>query len=355
VVVDTGIFWGAGMNRFWGRGQWIAYALLVPVAASAHHSRTQYDGSEMQEIQGELISVSWANPHAAFTVGVTGTSGDTETWSLESWGSPYVLSRMGVTEDQFVVGNQVRLAGRVSSLVPNRFLLTNMLRENGTEVVLTTDGDAFWKDGRQIGGSSQWQNDTITNAAEENRGIFRVWSTARMGQARANQLMPTQRALAARAAFDQSQSFVVTCEPQGMPTVMNWVYPFEFSQPNPDTIILRNEYFNLERTIHMAPATVPEALAPSRLGYSIGHWEDDGRSLVVETIRINWPYYDTIGTPLTPNVQITERFTPGDDQSTLIYHQTVTDSASFMEPATHESDHVAHGETIKPFVCAPDL
>ena len=338
--------------RFYRR--WIACALLVPAAAGAHHSRTQYDGSEIQEIQGELISVSWANPHAAFSVRVTSASGETATWHLESWGSPYVLSRMGVTQDQFVVGTEVRLAGRVSTLVPNRFLLTNMLRPDGTEVVLTTDGDAFWN-GRQVGGRSQWRSQEISTAAEENRGLFRVWSTARMGQARANRIMLTQSALAARESFDQSRSFVVTCEPQGMPTVMNWVYPFELSQPDPSTIILRSEYFDLERTIHLLPAAVPAGLAPSRLGYSIGRFEDDGRSLVVETTALNWPYYDTIGTPLTPDVKITERFTLSDDQSALTYRQTVTDPATFTEPAIHESQHLALGETIERFVCAPDL
>jgi hypothetical protein len=334
--------------------RWIAAMLLVPAVAGAHHSRTQYEGSEVQEIEGELISVSWANPHAAFGVRVTSASGDTATWQLESWGSPYVLSRMGVTEDQFVVGSHVRLAGRVSTLVPNRFLLTNMLRPDGTEVVLTTDGDAFWNS-RQIGGRSQWQNEEIATATAEDRGFFRVWSTARMGQAANNRIMLTDRALAARKSFDQSRSFVVTCEPQGMPTVMNWVYPFEFSQADPGTIILRNEYFNLERTIHMAPAAVPEGLRPSRLGYSIGRWEDDGRSLVIETTALNWPYYDTIGTPLTPDVKLTERFTLSDDQSALTYRQTVSDPATFTEPAVHESKHLALGETIKPFVCAADL
>lgn len=338
--------------RFYRR--WIACAALVPAAAGAHHSRTQYDGSEVQEIQGELISVSWANPHAAFSVRVTSASGETATWQLESWGSPYVLSRMGVTQDQFVVGTEVRLAGRVSTLVPNRFLLTNMLRPDGTEVVLTTDGDAFWN-GRQVGGRSQWRSQEISTAAEENRGLFRVWSTARMGQARANRIMLTQSALAARESFDQSRSFVVTCEPQGMPTVMNWVYPFELSQPDQSTIILRSEYFDLERTIHMAAAAVRAGLVPSRLGYSIGRFEDDGRSLVVDTTALNWPYYDTIGTPLSPDVKITERFTLSDDQSALTYRQTVTDPATFTEPAIHESQHLALGETIERFVCAPDL
>jgi hypothetical protein len=276
------------MGRLRSHRHWIACALLVPAAAGAHHSRTQYDGSEVQEIQGELTAVSWANPHAAFSVRVTSASGEAATWQLESWGSPYVLSRMGVTQDQFVVGTQVRLAGRASRLVPNRFLLTNMLRPDGTEVVLTTETDKFW-DSRQVGGSSQWRNQTISTAAAENRGLFRVWSTARMGQARANRLMLTPRALAARESFDQSKSFVVTCEPQGMPTVMNWVYPFELVQRDASTIILRSEYFDLERTIHVGPGAAAPAPAGSArvFGRAIRGWRalagrrDDGAQLAV--------------------------------------------------------------------------
>ena len=169
--------------------------------------------------------------------------------------------------------------------------------------------------------------------------------------------MLTQSALAAREAFDQSRSFVVTCEPQGMPTVMNWVYPFELSQQDASTILLRSEYFDLERTIHLGAAAAAPAggLVPSRLGLSIGRFEDNGRALVVETTALNWPYYDTIGTPLTSDVKITERFTLSADQSALTYRQTVTDPATFTEPAVHESQHLALGETIKRFVCAPDL
>ena len=176
-----------------------------------------------------------------------------------------------------------------------------------------------------------------------------------MGQARNNRIVLTARALAARETFDQSRSFVVTCEPQGMPTVMNWVYPFELSQQDASTIILRSEYFDLERTIHLKPAAVPAGVAPSRLGLSIGRFEDDGRSLVVETTALNWPYYDTIGTPLTSDVKITERFALSADQSALTYRQTVTDPATFTEPAVHESQHLALGESIERFVCAPDL
>ena len=75
-----------------------------------------------------------------------------------------------------------------------------MLKAAGeSEVVclVSTDDEAFW-DGRQIGGRSQWQDDEISTAAGENRGIFRVWSTERMGQARGNRMVLTEQAQAAR-------------------------------------------------------------------------------------------------------------------------------------------------------------
>src|SRR5688572_32315466 len=78
-------FEGSAMSGLRFYRCWVTCVLLVPAAASAHHSRTQYDGSEIQEIKGELIFVSWANPHAAFSVRVTSASGESATWQLESW------------------------------------------------------------------------------------------------------------------------------------------------------------------------------------------------------------------------------------------------------------------------------
>jgi len=326
--------------------------VLLPALALAHHSRTQYAG-DVQEIQGELVSVAWANPHAAFGISVTNESGDSDIWYLESWGSPYVLSRMGVKKDDFVVGSQVRMAGRPSTLVANRLLLTNMLRDDGTEIVLAADGERYWNNA-QVGGRTQWRDDKIATTAEENRGIFRVWSVERMGEARRTRVL-TERAEAIREAFDQFDSFVVNCEPQGMPTAMNYVHPFEFEDAGEGIIVLRHEYLNLERTIHLEPAGNPEEQPFSRLGYSVGHWEDEGRSLVVVTTRIDWPYSDTRGTPLTRAAEITERFTLSDDQGALTYRMTIDDPETFVEPASHESIHIARGETFGRSECHPDL
>ncbi len=44
--------------------------LAVPIYASAHHSRAGYDMNGVQEIEGELVSIIWRNPHIGFTVRV---------------------------------------------------------------------------------------------------------------------------------------------------------------------------------------------------------------------------------------------------------------------------------------------
>lgn len=326
--------------------------VLLPALAAAHHSRTQYAG-DVQEIQGELVSVHWANPHAAFGIRVTNESGRSDVWYLESWGSPYVLSRMGVAKDDFVVGSQVRMAGRPSNIVPNRLLLTNMLRTDGTEIVLAADGEAYWNNS-QVGGRANWREDRIATTADDNRGLFRVWSVERMGEARRTRVL-TERAAAIQEAFDPSGSFIVNCEPQGMPTAMNYVHPIEFIDAGDGTIVLRHEYLNLERTIHLAPAGDPEDQPFSRLGYSVGHWEDEGRSLVVVTTRIDWPYSDTRGSPLTRAAEITERFSLSDDQAAMTYRMIIDDPETFVEPATHESVHIARGETFGRSECHPDL
>ena len=85
------------------------------------------------------------------------------------------------------------------------------------------------------------------------------------------------------------------------------------------------------------------------MGYSIGHWE--GNTLVVETTKINWAYFDNIGTPQSDFVEMIERFTLSDNQSRLNYHLTITDPVTFAEPATIMGHWLALGEAIAPFAC----
>ena len=44
------------------------------------------------------------------------------------------------------------------------------------------------------------------------------------------------------------------------------------------------------------------------LGYSVGEWE--GSTLVVETTRLNEPYLNNVGAPMSPAAKLVERFAP---------------------------------------------
>ena len=57
------------------------------------------------------------------------------------------------------------------------------------------------------------------------------------------------------------------------------------------------------------------------LGYSVGRWE--GRTLIVRTEDINYPYLDDLGTPQSEAVEIVERFTLSEDETRLDWVATV--------------------------------
>ena len=62
-------------------GSFAAIFLLVLQSSNtlAHHSRAEFS-QEILELEGELISVKWANPHPVFSVNVTNDAGAEELW-----------------------------------------------------------------------------------------------------------------------------------------------------------------------------------------------------------------------------------------------------------------------------------
>ncbi len=319
---------------------------LLPAIASAHHSQAGY-ADERQELEGELVDVIWRNPHVGFTLNVVNEDGGEELWRIEAFGSIYGLRRSGITRELFKTGERVRTVGQPSNRRPREFLASHMLLADGTEAVLQVNAEPYWG-GEALGGRAQWVADETetVDAASENRGLFRVWSIPALAD-RVRYVPFTDAAIVARAAWDPFDNFTSRCEPEGMPRIMTNPHPFEFVDEGA-TIRLRVELYDQVRNIHMDDSAAEEAPASS-LGYSVGHWE--GRTLVVETMRVNWPYFDNVGTPQSEAVEIVERFALTDDQSRLDYRMTITDPATFTEPATITGHWLALGEAIAPFAC----
>jgi hypothetical protein len=161
----------------------------------------------------------------------------------------------------------------------------------------------------------------------------------------------TASAIAARDRYDPlTDDTALECIPQGMPGIMDNPFPIEFTEQGTD-IVLRLEEWDTVRTIQLSGDANPEDQAARPLGFSVGRWQDG--VLVVHTSRIDWPFFDDVGTPQSADVATVERFSLSDDGSRLNYEITITDPMTFMEPVTLTGYWVwAPGQAIKPYNCA---
>ncbi len=313
---------------------------ILSVPTFAHHSVAYY-GDELIELVGEITRVEWRNPHIRLSLETVGDRGVAETWQMEG-NSIYNLARSGVTADTLSVGQQVVVAGNMSTREERMMLVKNILLPDGEELLVWTNNVARFRD-----------EDRLVDAGAEDRGVFRVWSVPAANYFLTSQMADqpfTGRAIAGRASWDMLDNFATRCEPEGMPRIMVNPHPFEFIDHG-DEIMLRTELYDIERTIHMDRSLPPDDAPWSRLGYSVGRWE--GGDLLVTTTRINWPYFDNIGTPQSEEVEIVERFSLSDDQTRLDFDIAITDPPTFSRPAQLRGYWLALGDAIPRYDCVP--
>ena len=280
-----------------------------------------------------------------------GEDGAPQTWRMEA-GSLTTLQRSGVTSELLRVGDRIKVAGRRSRREPFAGLAASVLLPDGREAQMLTGAQPYFTaagQGELIRGAER----SVGDVRAENRGIFRVWSVPApnlVGAAVLQALPFTAAAVAARASFDLLDNFATRCEPEGMPRLMFNPHPFEFIDRG-ETLALRAELYDQERTIHLNRAEPPPGERSSRLGYSVGRWE--GRDLVVTTTLVDWPYFDNVGSPQSEAVSIVERFSLNEEQTELAFRVTVTDPTTFTAPAVVEGKWLARGDTIARYDCQP--
>jgi hypothetical protein len=126
------------------------------------------------------------------------------------------------------------------------------------------------------------------------------------------------------------------CLPPGGPRLMATPYPMEIIQlPEQKRILMIFEgATHIWREIFMdgRPHPTGDALNPTYLGHSVGHWEGD--SLVVDLVGFNeGTWLDYSGHPHTDMLHVIERLTRP-NKNTLHYQATIDDPGAYTRPWT---------------------
>ena len=325
---------------------------LLPAGACAHHSTLGfYDPDEIIDIEGIVKSVSMRNPHIHFVVEVTNASGETVDWAIETSALSGLRSR-GLDRAFMTPGDRIRVAGEAARRDQPAMWAKNLLLEDGSEVVMALRAEPYFTAERTGFLEAVYSETDEREARESADGIFRVWSTVLEDPSRRllfNGVYPlTAAAAAVQAEFDPVADSLLACWKKGMPHLMVSPLPMEFVWRG-DDIVMRFEEDDAERLIHMSERIVPPE-THSLLGHSTGHWDRD--DLVVETVSIDSPRFDGLGTPQSTELETVERFSLNETQDRLEYRLTVTDPNTFARPVEIARYWIWRPEiTVKPWDC----
>jgi hypothetical protein len=308
--------------------------------ASAHHSTAEYDSASIVEARGEIVDVLWRNPHVRLRISTEAIDGSSELWELEGTDLTR-LDREGVPHDLLSVGDVISFAGNPSTRKPRRMYVTNLLLVDGREMLLRTGAEPRWSADRLVNTDGRIAPAKVAAAPAAGNGFFDKVLVPTRGPAPGWLSDPplTESARAGRALYDAvTDDPVLGCVSPGMPRVMtrSGPYAIRFLQRGGD-IVQQNEWFEIDRLIHMDGRDASADTPYTPLGYSVGRWE--GEALVVTTTHIDWPYfqlYGLEGVPQSRAMQIVERFTPSDGGATLAYDLAATDPATFTQTVTYD-------------------
>lgn len=154
--------------------------------------------------------------------------------------------------------------------------------------------------------------------------------------------------------FDVELTQEYACTQPSVVLYMQAPFPFELHQSD-ELIVMKMEYFDMFRIIHMDGREHPPADAPhSKNGHSIGHWEGD--ELVVDTTHILSGSFMNNGFNHSDNVHLVERFKLSADGNTLFATQVSEDPEVWEgKAARFMAWQKLPGEYVYPYECDPSF
>ena len=299
----------------------LAMVILGGNHAKSHHSDAVYDYEAIVAFDAEVVRYVFRNPHVTIFVETEDETGERVEWEIESGSTP-IMIRSGWSQDLLDPGQAVTIRAHPMRSGQHKAILNTLE---------TTDG-RLWS---QVEGRAE-----VTVAASSLEGVWRgVRSTGLGGQA--NRLVLTPAGETAVASYDRvTDSPNVQCVPIPPPFLNSSTNYLSGIELREDRVILRNEFFDMSRTVYMDGRDHPENGERTNQGHSVGWWEGD--TLVVDTTLLS-PHRagnSSGGVPSGAQKHVVERFSLSNDGTRAIVDVFVEDPEFLAEPFEGQTEMV---------------
>ena len=246
-------------------------ALSLGAVAHAHHSfAPHFDSKKPVSISGKVTEFEARNPHSYLHVLAVDENGRSQEYICESHGFTQ-LSRNGITPAMLKPGTEVRIEGSQSRNDPHRCFFT----------------DVHFPDGRALNVNGPRGAQPLRSTMAARTGITGTWLLAPMpGRSTSGpQTMMQFLTPAGKAAIAKYNPFkddpAFRCDPVAVRRVWGAPgTPLSITREK-DRVILRHEWMDVQRIVHLNLREHPKNGPRTSLGHSIGHFEGD--TLVIET------------------------------------------------------------------------
>jgi hypothetical protein len=250
----------------------LVVAASTATVVGAHHSfAPHFDSKKPVSISGKVTEFEARNPHSYLHVKAVDENGRTQEYICESHGFTQ-LSRNGITPAMLKPGTEVRIEGSQSRNDAHRCFFTD---------VHFADGRSLNVNGRPDAAGAK------PSSQVARRDIAGTWLLAPMPNRSTSGPQPMIESMTAagKAAVAKYNPFkddpAFRCDPVAVRRVWGAPgTPLSITREK-DRVILRHEWMDVQRIVHLNQKEHPKGGKRSSLGHSIGRFE--GETLVIET------------------------------------------------------------------------
>ena len=305
--------------------------LLLCTNASAHHSRANYDMQTYLEYDAIVVEFMWSNPHAFVVVEILNEANQPSRLLLEMNSKP-ILTGMGWSTDSIAVGDRIHVRGNPDRHADRKQLFVRYL--------INPDGEKLWSFGRTREDRELYEanSQVVRKPLVGSTDFSGIWNRARLSDEQRSQrgkmeLSLTAKGAAAFAEYDPNNDPAFECLAKTLPESIIPAYLTEIERVSDELLTIRYEFNNGYREIHMRQSEFPVDVEASRLGYSIGHMEDE--ELVIQTRYFSYDRWGNAkGVPSGEGKEVLERYWLTNDGKRLEVSYATTDPEYLQGPET---------------------